>query len=353
MLGKKRNVFLFICIVAMLVVLPTISVQAKGKPKLSTKSKTLTVGAKTTVTLKNAGKVKWKTSKKSVVTIVKTKKNKVTVKAKKPGKATITATYKKKKYKITFRVKAKKKEPVKDNLVMNDTEVTLYHIDDYAKKYVPENPSHPKEFRFRVEGTNKEVKKWSIEGEDAVYFDITTYGKVSVFCAPTYEQEKVSAVVKAELEDGRILTATVTAYYELNTYVEQKLDEVIATYMSGDMTNLEKVEKAAWYAGAFSDYKTGQASWMELLLDNQGDCMASRFLVEKLCRKMGIKACSCNDFNAHGQTLVKIGTTYYLVITGFNESKPRGYMITETLEANAKKIMETARITETMFDLRR
>lgn len=76
----------------------------------------------------------------------------------------------------------------------------------------------------------------------------------------------MSATVKAELEDGRILTASVTAYSELNLFIEKKLDEVIATYMTENMTDLEKAEKAAWYAGAFSDYESSEHSWIVLLL---------------------------------------------------------------------------------------
>lgn len=354
MLGmKKRDIIFLICFMLLLVMIPSVSVRAKGKPKLSTKTRTLTVNKTAIITLKNAGKTKWKTSKKSVVAIVKKKKNKVTIKAKKPGKATITATYKKKKYKITFKVKKKKKPAVKDNPVLNAADVTLYHMDDYARKYVTEDSSHLREYRFRVSGTNKEVKNWTIEGENAGYFDITSYGRVTTFWGPEFEAEKVSATVKAELEDGRILTATVTAYSELNLYIEKKLDEVIATYMTEDMTDLEKAEKAAWYAGAFSDYESSEHSWIVLLLEGKGDCMASRFLVEKLCRRMGIRACACNDFDFHGQTLVKIGDKYYLIITGFNEAKPRSYMITETSETDAKKLMEASRISEAMFNRKR
>ena len=48
--------------------------------------------------------IKWKTSKKAVVKIKSKSKNKVTLQAVKPGKATITATYKKKAYKCKVTV---------------------------------------------------------------------------------------------------------------------------------------------------------------------------------------------------------------------------------------------------------
>ena len=55
-------------------------------------------------------KVKWKTDKKSVVSIAKKKGNIVTLKARKKGTAVVTATYKKKKYKCRITVREKKKQ---------------------------------------------------------------------------------------------------------------------------------------------------------------------------------------------------------------------------------------------------
>ena len=51
--------------------------------------------------------IEWKTSKKSVVRIKSKSKNSVTLKALRPGKATIIATYKKKTYKCVVKVKKK------------------------------------------------------------------------------------------------------------------------------------------------------------------------------------------------------------------------------------------------------
>lgn len=80
---------------------------ATAKPKLSKSKATVYVGDKVTIKLNNVKSgVKWKTSKKSVATI-KANGTSVTITGKKAGKATITATYKKKKYKCTVTVKAK------------------------------------------------------------------------------------------------------------------------------------------------------------------------------------------------------------------------------------------------------
>ena len=93
-----------------------------AKPVLSAGELTMLKGQKVTLSLKKGKKkikksIKWRSSKKSVATVSK----KGVVKAKKPGKATITATYKKKKYKCTIRV-------VKSTLKAGDFFLTGYNI---------------------------------------------------------------------------------------------------------------------------------------------------------------------------------------------------------------------------------
>lgn len=86
----------------------TVNVKAPA-PKLSKSSMTLSIKGKSTLSLSNAVKGKkttWKSSKSSVVSIKKNSTNKVTLTAKKAGKATIYATHNGKKYKCTVTVKA-------------------------------------------------------------------------------------------------------------------------------------------------------------------------------------------------------------------------------------------------------
>lgn len=86
----------------------TVNVKAPA-PKLSKSSMTLSIKGKTTLSLSNAvsgKKTTWKSSKSSVVSVKKNSTNKVTLTAKKAGKATIYATHNGKKYKCTVTVKA-------------------------------------------------------------------------------------------------------------------------------------------------------------------------------------------------------------------------------------------------------
>ena len=85
----------------------------KIKPKLSDKKLTFTQGEIRSITLKNAKakKVKWRSSNKKIATVKKDGKW-CDIKAKKPGKVVITATYKGKKYKCKVTIKPKKAEAI-------------------------------------------------------------------------------------------------------------------------------------------------------------------------------------------------------------------------------------------------
>lgn len=56
--------------------------------------------------------------------------------------------------------------------------------------------------------------------------------------------------------------------------------------------------------------------------------MASRVLVVHMCNYMGIKAAACS-IDYHGQTIVKMDDKYYMIVTGYNEPRPRSYMMHE------------------------
>lgn len=348
---RKRGYCLFICMVLLATIfIPLENVQAKIKPKLSVKTKTMNEGKTAVITLKNAGKVKWKTSKKSVVIITKKKKNKVIIKTKKAGKATITATYKKKTYKCRITVKKRKKKVEKDNPVLNATDVSLYYLGDTYKSYIQYEPNHLREFHFQMSGTKKEVRTWKLEGEGKDFFQITDYGLVTMTWGPSYSDWSQTASVKAILEDGRVLTAKVTCYAESNFYMNTLFKKFESQHITAGMTDKEKAEKAAWYIGYTTDYQSGQNNWMLLFFQGKGDCLASRVALEYMCRHMGIKARACGKFDYHGQTLIKAEGKFYIITTGYNEPKPRSYSIIEVSGTDLEKIMEENNLKMWMFE---
>ena len=340
---RKSRTIIFFALVLLLLI-PGMAAEAKTKPKLAAKKKTMTIGQTYHLKLKGVSKkakVKWKTSKKSVVSITKKKGNTVTLKAKKKGTAVVTATYKKKKYKCRITVKAKKKpEPVADNPVLNSRDVALYYLSEEYKDYITYDSSHLREYRFRVSGTKKEVRDWKISGEDAGYFRITDYGLLQLNYGPAYVAPCVTATVTAVLEDGRKLTATVRAYSELNIYMDKVFTNFEKQYITPAMTEKEKAEKAAWYISATSDYELYNNNWFDIFIKGKGDCYASRYAVQYMCSHMGIKALACRNYDAHGQTLVFADGKFYLVITGYNEPKPRKYTMYEISGEALEKLAE-------------
>ncbi len=326
---KKKMIFMAVMVLIVSSFI-SVSVEAKAKPKLSKKSKTVYVGKTTTITLKNARKVKWKTSKKSVVSISKKKKNKVWIKAKKAGKATITATYKRKTYKCRITVKRKKeKQPKVDNPVMNAKDITLHYVSEEDKSYLKLDSSHIYQYQFQVTGTKQEVLRWSVTGEGKTYFHIDDKGLLKMQFGPPYGKDGISATVVAKLENGKEIIAQVHGYSEAVLYVKKVIEDFKRTYIKAGMTEKEKMEKVAWYLGAMYDYKLYQESWITMMVQGGGDCMASRVAMMEICREIGLKACACYQFEDHGETIVKADGVLYLVITGFNEPKPRQYMVAE------------------------
>ncbi|MCI8379815.1 MAG: Ig-like domain-containing protein [Lachnospiraceae bacterium] len=331
-MGRKSRMTIFFALVLLLLI-PGMTAEAKTKPKLAAKKKTITVGQTYRLKLKGVSskaKVKWKTSKKSVVSIAKKKGNTVTLKAKKKGTAIVTATYKKKKFKCKITVKAKKKtEPAADHPVLNSRDVTLYYLSEEYKDYITYDSSHLREYRFRVSGTKKEVRDWKLSGKGADYFRITDYGLLQMDWEPAYIEPCVTATVTAIMEDGRKLTANVQAYSETNIYIEKIFTDFEKQYITSSMSQKEKAEKAAWYISTTSDYELYNPNWFDIFIKGKGDCSASRYAVQYMCNHMGLKAVGCRNLDAHGKTLVYADDKFYVIITGFNEPKPRQYMIYE------------------------
>ena len=330
---RRKNIMIILFAMALVLLLPGMAAEAKTKPKLVTGKKNMTAGQTYQLKLKwvsGKAKVKWKTRKKSVVSIAKKKGNTVTLKAGKKGTVVVTATYKKKIYKCKITVREKKKEQAAaDNPALNSRDVTLYYLSDKTKDYIQYDKNHIREYRFRVSGTKKEVRDWKITGEDAGYFKITDYGLLQLNYGPAYIDPCVTATVTAVLEDGGKLTATVRAYSELNIYIDTVFTNFEKQYITSSMTQREKAEKAAWYISTTSDYELYNSNWYDIFIKGKGDCSASRYALQYMCNHMGLKASNCKNMDAHGKTLVYADGKFYVIITGFNEPKPRQYMIYE------------------------
>lgn len=345
---RRKNIVMILFALILALMIPGMVSEAKEKPKLTANKKFVKVGQTYQLKLDEVSRkaqVKWKTSKKSVVSIAKKKGNIVTLKAKKKGTAVVTAAYKQKRYKCKITVREKKASS-SDNPKLSSKDVTLYYLSEEYKNYITYDRRHLREYRFQVSGTKKKVKRWKITGKGADYFRITDYGLLQMDWEPAYIEPCVTATVTAVLEDGRKLTASVKAYSELNIYMDTVFADFEKQYITPAMTEKEKAEKAAWYISATSDYELYNNNWFDIFIKGKGDCYASRYAVQYMCSHMGIKALACRNYDAHGQTLVFADGKFYLVITGYNEPKPRKYTMYEISGVALEKLAE-----ENLIDL--
>lgn len=178
--------------------------------------------------------------------------------------------------------------------------------------------------RISIQGEWNEARSGSLEADrrKCRIFSISDDGVVKGIMEPAGNDSGVAATAEATLEDGQKVTAEVKLYGESDGYVERLLSEFEAKYITGAMTEREKMEKAAWYIGATTSYEYNQADWRLLLFAGGGDCYASRVLLARMCKHMGIKAEECRNYDYHGRTLVKAdGTIILLSPVSMNQSR--------------------------------
>ncbi len=313
--------------------------KALAKYKLSATKKTMKEGQTYTISLKGVSKkvktkkLKWTTGNKQVVSIGKKSGNKAVLKAKKAGKTTIKVTYKGKIYKCKITVKKDKKKDMgsAECPALNASEVELHYTKDYAVPYIGKNTANNYSFQFKVTGTKAVAESWSLEGDKKVKnrYQITDDGTITMKFGNDIDEAYSECTVKAHLSDGIELTAKVKGYDDITLYVRSVFDKFKAAYITDNMTEYEKMDKAAWYLSAEYDYRLYQADWCEYIVTGSGDCMASRYAVMYLCRYLGLHAAACPDLDSHGDTVVRADGKVYLVTTGYQGEKPRYYQIVE------------------------
>jgi hypothetical protein len=312
--------------------------------------------------------VRWKISDKSVAVFKGTTNDTVTLRARKAGTIKVTGTYQGKKYTCKITVRERSKNSESDNVYLdNDTDsdasgntsaklnatgVVLYYFDEEDKNYLTPDAEHKSSFQFMVSGVPKdETIRWSIQGsESSSAFMVSGDGNVYLWKDPAVLDGCESATLVAKLEDGTKLTAALRGYSERGIAVKNRMDEFQSKYITDGMTEYEKMETIAKYVESEYDYVLYQPDWRKMVISGGGDCFASRYLVKYLCDAEGIKALACAGENYHGDTLVKADGKMYIVVTGFNEPKPRRYMIMEMTEQTLQKVAEESRIDLSYFD---
>jgi hypothetical protein len=374
-IGFRVVVTICVVMLAVMAFMP-VPAEAKTKKHLSAKSKTLTVGQEYTLKLKGLTKkekqsnksVRWKISDKSVAVFKGKTEYTVTLKARKTGTTKVTGIYKGKKYTCKITVQERTDGSEADNAYLeneadsaasgntsaklNATGATLFYFNEEDKNYIAPDTGHSSSFQFKVSGVPKdEIIRWSIQSTKSISaFMVSDDGNVYLWKDPAVLDGSESATVVAKLEDGTRLTATLQGYSERGIAVKKRMEEFHTKYITDSMTEYEKMETIAKYVESEYDYVLYQSDWRKMVISGGGDCYASRYLVKYLCDAEGIKALACLGENYDGDTLVKADGKMYIVVTGFDEPKPRRYMIMEMTEQTLRNVAEGSRIDLSYFD---
>lgn len=234
-------------------VFPATQVNAATKPKLSKTKITMTVGQHKKlkvkgISKKRAKRIKWKSSKKKVVTVTKTGK----IKARKAGKATITAKVGKKKLKCKVVVKRKRKK---------------------ARKKKESNSSSKKMWLSKTSVTlqagsgvdlvlhnAKNVVKWSSSNNKVAWADRATSSSKNL--GTIQAVSKGTAVITAKV-DGKTFKCHVKVIaddYHASEATEVKIKQALNT-INNSMSTPEKILKlTVWTANHLTKFKSGHYS---------------------------------------------------------------------------------------------
>lgn len=363
---SKKTVWLALTSILTVMMLASVPAEAKAAKRLTEKSKSLSVGQEFKLKLKGLSKkekkskrkVSWRISDKSVVVFKGKTKYGVTVRARKTGAVKVTGIYKGKKYSCRIKVVRNDGGSEEKNCAqsgrakLNASEVDLYYLTDEDRKYITQQSGHVSSFQFTVSGVAKDESiKWSIEtGKNGDCFHVTDDGNVSLIIDPSNFDEASDAVLIAELEDGTKLKAALHGYSERGMAVKKVIEDFKNNYITSDMTQYEKMETIAKYVEHEYDYVLYQSDWRYMAISGGGDCYASRYFVKYLCETVGIKALACIGEGYDGNTLVKADGKMYIVVTGFNEPRPRRYMLMELTDQALQNVAKGSRIDLSYFE---
>ena len=232
--------------VMMLSILPAAQVNAATKPKLSKTKITMTVGQSKKhkvkgISKKRAKRIKWKSSKKKVVTVTKTGK----IKARKAGKAVIIAKIGKKKLrcKVAVKNRKKKKSNSSKKIRLSKTKLTIVEgeIDDLT-----------------VYNTTGKVKWSSSDKKVATVKQYKSYKNRALVTA----NKKGTAIITAAVNGKNFrCTVKVTAdAYHADNASEVKIKQALNT-INNSMSTPEKILKlTVWTANHLTKFKSGHYS---------------------------------------------------------------------------------------------
>lgn len=290
-------------------VFPATQVNAATKPKLSKTKITMTVGQSKKLKVKGISKkrtkrIKWKSSKKKVVTVTKTGK----IKARKAGKATITAKVGKKKLKCKVVVKRKRKKATKKKesnssskkMWLSKTSVTLQ-----AGSGVD-----------LVLHNAKNVVKWSSSNNKVAWADRATSSSKNL--GTIQAVSKGTAVITAKV-DGKTFKCHVKVIaddYHASEATEAKIKQVLKI-INNSMSTQEKILKLTIWT--CDHLKRVYGEYWSYEPENTVNCIlkgkATRYgyndFLDELLSSAGIKTMYVNESYGGARLKVSIDGKWY------------------------------------------
>lgn len=290
-------------------VFPATQVNAATKPKLSKTKITMTVGQSKKlkvkgISKKRAKRIKWKSSKKKVVTVTKTGK----IKARKAGKATITAKVGKKKLKCKVVVKRKRKK---------------------ARKKKESNSSSKKMWLSKTSVTlqagsgvdlvlhnAKNVVKWSSSNNKVAWADRVSSSSKNLGAIQAVS--KGTAVITAKV-DGKTFKCHVKVIaddYHASEATEAKIKQVLKI-INNSMSTQEKILKLTIWT--CDHLKRVYGEYWSYEPENTVNCIlkgkATRYgyndFLDELLSSAGIKTMYVNESYGGARLKVSIDGKWY------------------------------------------
>lgn len=290
-------------------IFPATQVNAATKPKLSKTKITMTVGQSKKlkvkgISKKRAKRIKWKSSKKKVVTVTKTGK----IKARKAGKAVITAKVGKKKLKCKVVVKRKRKK---------------------ARKKKESNSSSKKMWLSKTSVTlqagsgvdlvlhnAKNVVKWSSSNNKVAWADRATSSSKNL--GTIQAVSKGTAVITAKV-DGKTFKCHVKVIaddYHASEATEAKIKQALKI-VNNSMSTQEKVLKLTIWT--CNHLKRVYGEYWSYEPENTVNCIlkgkATRYgyndFLDELLSSAGIKTMYVNESYGGARLKVSIDGKWY------------------------------------------
>ena len=290
-------------------VFPATQVNAATKPKLSKTKITMTVGQSKKlkvkgISKKRAKRIKWKSSKKKVVTVTKTGK----IKARKAGTATITAKVGKKKLKCKVVVKRKRKKSTKKKesnssskkMWLSKTSVTLQ-----AGSGVD-----------LVLHNAKNVVKWSSSNNKVAWADRATSSSKNL--GTIQAVSKGTAVITAKV-DGKTFKCHVKVIaddYHASEATEAKIKQALKI-VNNSMSTQEKVLKLTIWTcdhlkrvyGEYWSYEPENT--VNCILKGKATQYGYNDFLDELLSSAGIKTMYVNESYGGARLKVSIDGKWY------------------------------------------